>query len=198
MQKIFLIFFFEISFVNLIFSYSGKYNIKWISAKTKYPIAFSIDIKQTEKNHLMRWDWLRMRDFKLVSGLSELNENYNVFESNSKAYLQILNYTFDKLSIYDPKLVCNESANEPDLLRIHRLKNAFILIDFKRQYIQLEKIDERLKISCLAEFLVPSLSPKELRRFLKQVDESVVLKMSANSNDEGIQNEIFERDSKII
>lgn len=189
MHKIFLLLFLKFSlsdFILLNSEYRSKYHIKWISDQTFLPITFSISINQSEIDDSIEWDWLRLRDLKIVSKLPDLYVNYLITESFTKASLHLLNFnnlSFEHLSAYEPKLVLNQSPDDqPFFLSSNLTRNIFTLIFLNKHFIQVKKFDQKIQISCLAEFLVPSLDGKWLKFLLKQMEVLVHLKMFTKLN----------------
>lgn len=158
---------------------SVTYNhLKWITNRTQFPLEMSIpissDISSTSSpNEGGSWDWLRLHDNKFVSKMDDLMKNYLVSETKDKANLVVLNYnnrTHEQLGSYEPRFVRkdgSDGANGASGERVVELvtsagasnkRDIFTLAYLKDHYMKTEKFPDRIKVTCIADFLIANTS----------------------------------------
>lgn len=166
---------------------SVTYNhLKWITNRTQFPLEMSIPISSdlsstSSPNEGGSWDWLRLHDNKFVSKMDDLMKNYLVSETNDKANLVVLNYnnrTHEQLGSYEPRFVRkdgSDGANGANGERVVELvtsagasnkRDIFTLAYLKDHYMKTEKFPDRIKVTCIADFLIANTSMTDTVRWL--------------------------------
>lgn len=111
------------------------------------------------------WDWLRLNDNKWVSQMDGLLKSYLVRESTDAASLVILNYdnkTHEQLGSYEPRLMHKEGSLIESVIELgsagvamsSNKRDIFTLAYLKDHYIKSEKFPDRIKVTCIADFLI--------------------------------------------
>lgn len=155
-----------------------NHHLKWITNQTLYPIKFSIPIKNHMLNDSAVWDWIRQSDQQIVSKLPDILENYLVTETESRASMYILNYdntTHNQLSSYEPRYITDEQNFR------QKQRDIFTLAYLKKHYIKAEKTNDSIKVSCIADFLIPNTENEYSDVILRLMEKQASFKLAVNS-----------------
>lgn len=154
------------------------HHLKWITNQTLYPIKFSIPIKNHMLNDTAVWDWIRQNDQEFVSKLPDILENYLVTETESRASMYILNYdniTHNQLSSYEPRYLTNEKNFR------QKQRDIFTLAYLKKHYIKAQKTNESIKVTCIADFLIPNTENEYSDVILRLMEKHASFKLAVKS-----------------
>lgn len=155
------------------------HHLKWITNQTKFPIEMSVAIPTEQQQQQLQqqnddsstfWDWLRLNDFKWVSKMKELLRSFLVTETRDRTTLLVLNYdnrTHEQLGSYEPQMMRASSPSPRTGERLIELasglptgnkRDIFTLAYLKDHYIKTEKFPDRIKVTCMADFLIANSS----------------------------------------
>lgn len=142
------------------------HHLKWITNQTQFPLEISIPLDSSAATKpaaaSQYWDWLRLNDNKYVSKMTDLLKNYLVTETSDKVSLTLLNYnnlTHEQLGSYEPRLTQTVVAEDGEKIVELKPSNSnkrdiFTTAYLKAHYIKTEKFPERIKVTCVADFLI--------------------------------------------
>lgn len=174
------------------------HHLKWITNRTVFPVDLRYPIDQSKINDTQMWDWLRLSDQRLISKLPDYPKNYLVTETSNRATLMILNYnksTHEELSSYEARLTepATKHAtggdekivilNNQDVLgRDATRRDVFTLAYLKSHYVKYEKLPERIRVSCVADFLLSKANRTMLDTIMHLMERYTSFKMTTRSS----------------
>ena len=174
--------------------YTVKHHIKWVTNQTSYPIKLSLPIDDALLNETTNWDWLKLSKNKLVTQLPGLFDNILVTESDSASNLYILNYdnvTHAELSTYEPTIVNHvgkDSAHLVDTAHLLSQKDLFSLAYMKSHAIRVRRVNDTLKVKCMADFYVAKFVDKDeitsetlITALMAQMEKNAIFKIAIKS-----------------
>lgn len=129
---------------------------------------------------------MRLNDNRYVSKLAdELFKNFLVSETKEKASLVVLNYnnrTHEQLGSYEPRLMRADGSGEAttgeQVVELGRpgaanKRDIFTLAYLKDHYMKSEKFPDRIKVTCMADFLIANTTMTDTVRLISQVNDSI-------------------------
>ena len=156
---------------------SSRYHVKWLTDYIKFPLSFE---KQCPAGEESEYLWKRRSDDLLITSDRKF-ENYEVINGDQKTKLAITQVHLDhpeELAIYQPVMKTVPSVDSPvdyhiDLYALAYLKSHSILVN---------KTQDMINITCVADFLVPNGFDEDINDgILAKMERNAIFKMSMNS-----------------
>jgi hypothetical protein len=157
------------------------HHLRWITEQTAFPVRLTVD-KPPLLNDSFKLSWKRLSDGKSeLALLDAAPHSYVLKENATTSSLYVSKYdvqSHEQLASYEPLLV-QTATGQADAKQQER--NVFSFVHLKAHKVSVEKVLNKHKISCVADFLVSTAERELIEPIMKLMEKQASFKLTVQA-----------------